>query len=227
MDPLAKRLAEKNGEQLLALRVAARHARDVEAITFPREFHLPPHVRPKPAHVPEGTDLAIWTWEDPVGPKQELRYFLIIFAGKSNKPLVGPFYYPTEQARQHRIDETIAARKSSIEYKQKRQQERKDFKHDAKVGDIYEASWGYDQTNIDYYEVVEVKDKMFVVRHIGQTDAGSEGQGTDLVLPAKGSFTGPPRLVRPSPGGSITVDGHHARKWDGKPARQTALGWGH
>ena len=36
------------------------------------------------------------------------------------------------------------------------------------IGDIYVTSWGYDQTNIDYYKVLEVKNKSVVIAGIGQ-----------------------------------------------------------
>ena len=36
------------------------------------------------------------------------------------------------------------------------------------VGDIYVCSWGYDQTNIDYYKVVNVKNKTVNLVSIGQ-----------------------------------------------------------
>lgn len=37
------------------------------------------------------------------------------------------------------------------------------------IGDIYVTSWGYDQTNIDYYKVVSVKNKTVNLVSIGQT----------------------------------------------------------
>lgn len=36
-------------------------------------------------------------------------------------------------------------------------------------GDIYVSSWGYDQTNIDFYKVLTVKNKTAVLVEIGQT----------------------------------------------------------
>ena len=36
------------------------------------------------------------------------------------------------------------------------------------VGDIFVCSWGYDQTNIDYYKVLEVKNKSVVIASFGQ-----------------------------------------------------------
>ena len=36
-----------------------------------------------------------------------------------------------------------------------------------KVGDIYVSQWGYDQTNVDYYQVMQVKSKTAVLNQIG------------------------------------------------------------
>jgi hypothetical protein len=36
-----------------------------------------------------------------------------------------------------------------------------------KVGDIYVSQWGYDQTNVDYYQVIQVKSKTAVLAQIG------------------------------------------------------------
>jgi len=38
-----------------------------------------------------------------------------------------------------------------------------------KVGDIFVSSWGYDQTNIDFYKVLSVKNKTAVLAEIGKT----------------------------------------------------------
>ena len=39
---------------------------------------------------------------------------------------------------------------------------KKAWKHNLKIGDIFRASWGYDQTNIDYYEVIKLVGKTMV-----------------------------------------------------------------
>lgn len=36
-------------------------------------------------------------------------------------------------------------------------------------GDIFVSSWGYDQTNIDFYKVLTVKNKVAILTEIGQT----------------------------------------------------------
>jgi len=41
-------------------------------------------------------------------------------------------------------------------------------KTNVKVGDIFVCSWGYDQTNIDYYVVRNVKNKTVIISPVGQ-----------------------------------------------------------
>lgn len=217
----------------LVERVAALYIRRLAdqspvGLTFPREFHLPPHVRPTPAHIPEGTDLAIWTWDEekdtPLKGKQ-MRYYGIAFAGKSNKPL-WHYSFASPERRQAQIDETVKSRKSLIEYKEKELQKRRDFVHNIQKGEIFVSSWGYDQTNIDFYEVVEIKGKMVVVREIASKLHESKPP-TDYVLPEPGKFVGPPKLVKPNQYGGFKVGDHSASKWDGKPEYQTSSGYGH
>lgn len=58
-----------------------------------------------------------------------------------------------------------------------------------KVGDIFEMSWGYDQTNVDYFQVVSVTGKGVYVREIGaKTVPGSEGFMSDRRMPAPDAF---------------------------------------
>ena len=59
------------------------------------------------------------------------------------------------------------------------------------VGDIMECSWGYDQTNVDYYQVIAVSKtgrvKLAGVRSWMTEDRGS---GYTKVAPDAGRFTG-------------------------------------
>ncbi len=51
--------------------------------------------------------------------------------------------------------------------------------HGVKVGDVFVESWGYDQTNIDYYEVVRLMPQSVELIHI---PAKTTGEGTSLRL---------------------------------------------
>lgn len=76
------------------------------------------------------------------------------------------------------------------------------------VGSILYASWGYDQTNIDFYQVVERVGKVtMVLRPIGaETVPGSEGRDCDRVKPVKGDFVaGEEPMRRRINGASVKV----------------------
>lgn len=61
--------------------------------------------------------------------------------------------------------------------------------HAVKVGDLFAYSWGYDQTNVDFYEVVAVLPKSVKVRAIGQEAVpGSEGFMSARVKARPGAF---------------------------------------
>jgi len=185
---------------------------------MPREFYLPEKVRNAKPIIPEGTDLAIWKWDDP-------KPTAIAFAGKANKPLWYHTFHSDAERDKH-IQSTIAGRQSRMQYKQKVQQERRDYQHDFKVGDILSGSWGYDQTNREFAIVTAVKGKQVAIREIG-SKVDHSGQGVDYLVPDPDKLIGPP-MIRIPRGGSVKFkDLCNVSKWDGKPEYETALGWGH
>ena len=65
------------------------------------------------------------------------------------------------------------------------------------VGDVMYDSWGYDQTNIDFYQIVEVKPKSVILRAIASSYVkGSEGFMCANVKPIKDYFVGEPILKK-------------------------------
>jgi hypothetical protein len=91
-----------------------------------------------------------------------------------------------------------------------------------KIGDILSASWGYDQTNVDFYQVVNVKNKTVDIRRVSSTIVKSD-RGADYVVPNVGDFIGAviPNK-RPSEGGYVKVStSRSASPWNGKPMYQT------
>jgi hypothetical protein len=64
-----------------------------------------------------------------------------------------------------------------------------------KVGDIYYSSWGYEQTNIDFYQIIEVKGQYATFREICSKDLEnsyySHGMACNVV-PVPNSFHGEP-----------------------------------
>jgi hypothetical protein len=59
----------------------------------------------------------------------------------------------------------------------------------AKLGDILVASWGYDQTNIDYYQVVALVGTTKVrLRKIAARNTGNGGEYQNELMPVRDSF---------------------------------------
>jgi hypothetical protein len=69
--------------------------------------------------------------------------------------------------------------------------------HNYKVGQVLYNSWGYDQTNIDFFQIVEVKQKSIKIRAIYSYQVeGSEGFMCANVKPAIDQFKGEPILKK-------------------------------
>lgn len=186
---------------------------------MPRNSYVPSHIRGREVAVdPEGTDMAIWTWEDGG------RLMGIAFRGKSNKPY-WHHRFRDEAERDRHVQKTLEIRKQQLADKAKAVQQRREFRHDVQVGDIYYTSWGYDQTQVDFYEVVDIRGKQLLVRRIATTSKSAD-RGVEYVVAVPGKFVGPEMRVTATPHG-FKVENHYARKWDGRPKYQTSMGWGH
>jgi hypothetical protein len=86
---------------------------------------------------------------------------------------------------------------SQNELKAKKKEAQKVMNHNFKEGMIIYNSWGYDQTNIDFYQVIESKEKSVILREIASsTVAGSEGFMSASIKPIKDYFIGEPILKR-------------------------------
>lgn len=64
------------------------------------------------------------------------------------------------------------------------------YVHDYKPGDVLKSVWGYDQTNVDYFEVVAVVGKMLDIRPLQQAQKGDGYGGSSKCVPLPGSYQG-------------------------------------
>ena len=189
-----------------------------DRMNFPRTFYLPKNA-PNLKQLDVGKDVGVevWSYEDAGG-----RLYGIAFGGKANKPL-WHYRFRNQADLDKRIQDTIEGYRSHMEMKQKRQQERREYKHGLKVGDILVSSWGYDQTNTSWYQVVEIGAKTVKIREIA-----SQSAGEDHVLPAPNHFTGPVMTKIVRQGNIVSIASYaSAYPWDGKPKYETPFGMGH
>ena len=187
--------------------------------TLTREMQIPKGAR-KVAH--KATDAVVYLYENAAG------LCALGFSGKRDKADFR-YRYRSEAERERAVRQffesasAIAARKA--DYRAEKASKRAKG-HKLQVGHILKASWGYDQTNIDWYQIVELVGKCSVrTRKIGAMDAstGREPWMAGHCMPAIDSFTGEAELHRVSDGASVRIDDvRHAFLWEGRPANWTA-----
>ena len=99
------------------------------------------------------------------------------------------------------------------------------FMANVKPGDIFLCSWGYEQTNIDFYEVTKKSKKCIFIRPIEKRKEEGGKQMDYYVSPLPGKYTGEEirKLVQFYEYGILIRMEHGVlRAWDGKPVNETS-----
>lgn len=158
-------------------------------------------------YIPEGYELS---WDDQdlniqVYYKEVPYPAAICFVGRAIKP-TWQYRFRNAEQRNAEVVATFKRVSERAEYKATKKAELAAIKHDVKVGDIFKSSWGYDQTNIDFYEVTAVSGKTATFCAI-KALADSDGYLSGNCVPAPGSFKGTPfkKLIQYT---SATSDPH-------------------
>lgn len=127
-------------------------------------------------------------------------------------------------AERERVWDRAQARKAA------KQAARAAFVNPYAVGDILDGSWGYDQTNVDYFQVIETGPRSLKLHKIAARTLEATGPDSARVVPVKDAFLDnrDPVWV------TIQIDkrGHSVPspiygtlgKWDGTPNYES---WGH
>lgn len=154
---------------------------------------------------------------------------VLAFFGNRTKPFMY-FWYETEAKRNAKITEFFETVTANQERKAATRKERAQ-PHNVKLGDIFSTSWGWDQTQVEFYQVVELKGKAtVVVRELkAHVAAGSETTGdSNRVYAVKDDFStvGTSKHRINMQGNYPTFTAAYnatASAWDGKPQHHS---WG-
>jgi len=124
----------------------------------------------------------------------------MLFKGKQNKPLWHFRFKSVEKMEQH-IDNEIQLKQNSYEYSENYKAEmkakRERLSKSIKPGDIFNYSWGWEQTNQNFYQVIKKKTPYtLVVREIGCETVEELSWASAHVKPVKDSFFGEEFTVR-------------------------------
>jgi hypothetical protein len=161
----------------------------------------------------------------------------IAYAGKSAKR-VWHYIFGDESCRSAKIDrffEALHQRQiTKAAHATERKTQRAEFRHGYTPGDILWTSWGYDMTNVDFYQVISTTEKTVTIRELQAAEV-SDGYLTGTTTPIPGKFasdSGPAtRTVQPPYPGEQAHKGyvplarrkggtiHRLDAWDGRPKR--------
>ena len=185
---------------------------------FPRSFFIPAGAT-KVAD--KRSDAVAYVYANAAG-----KLCAVLFVGKQAKP-VWHHSFKTEALREASVRRGFEQRRATFirkaEYAAECQASAAVFAATIEAGDIFYTRWGYDQTNIDWYEITGVKGRMVRARRIR---AAAESLGYDdrfRAVPQSGDFAGPEtrHLIQ---GGYIKFDGHSGNKWNTKRVAGVPVG---
>ena len=90
-----------------------------------------------------------------------------------------------------------------LNYTRATQKQQKNYL-DVKIGDIFCFSWGYEQSNIDYFQVVALKGtKQVIIRQISYEIAETTGYESYKVRPVKDSFLKDSHFIKDNEIGAV------------------------
>lgn len=150
------------------------------------------------------------------------------YIGKATKP---KFHYSFAnlQRRDEFIAEWLETQQRQKEQKNiaaaKLAEFKKTFVNPYKIGDILYNSWGWEQTNIDYYQVIEIKPRSLIVREIDDEKVYSHSMA-GTTTPLRDAFIGEPRRINISikagyndgdPYVGLKCEHGYLGLWEGKP----------
>jgi hypothetical protein len=112
----------------------------------------------------------------------------MFFRGKSAKPAAN-YVYLSQESLEKAVCNFFKAVRTSEQRKHDAREARKAWTNDYKVGDVLVSTWGYEQTNKNFYEVTAISGKMLTLREIAsEREEDMPMQGRAVPLP--GQFTG-------------------------------------
>jgi len=132
--------------------------------------------------------------------------YAVGYVGSAGKPAFH-YSFKTPERRADYIKGWLESMATSSQYSETRKTERKAFQHSLKVGDVLRTSWGYDQTNIEYFEVTA----MIGATMVEVCEIAQEREDTAYMqgkcVPVPGNYIGKPLRKRVLRGNSLDIHG--------------------
>ena len=112
---------------------------------------------------------------------------VLVWKGKQAKPIQHYVFASVEKQMAH-VQKVIESEVKEMEAKKELAAKKKAAVCPYKVGDILTGSWGYDQTNVDAFQVTGLKGKSVVLKRIGCEMVDAVSGMSCHVMPVKNDF---------------------------------------
>lgn len=129
------------------------------------------------------------------------------------------YYYRSIESAERTITETKKSEDSREAWKAERKAKKQAVNNqDIEIGAIFYDSWGYEQTNIDFYQVIDkIGKRTLIVKEIASQSIRATGPMSDEVKAVKDAFTSEEMKVMLTDNDSFKIKGYRwASKWDGR-----------
>lgn len=137
-----------------------------------------------------------------------------LYENKNNKPCakalrvakggnvkcVFNYYFGTEQSRESYVKEyvekIVKQEQEKANIKEAKKEALKNMNHNYSVGQVLYQSWGYEQTNIDFYQIIEIGAKSIKIRKINGEIISRHRGDYGYIKPIVDSFAGEVQLKK-------------------------------
>lgn len=131
----------------------------------------------------------------------------IAYAGKRRK-CDWHYTFSSRERLEKRVSDYVDAQLEAARVRRERKQKRVGFRHTLKVGDVLVCTWGYEQTNVDFYEVTRLVGHARVMVEARPISQLSNETDTDrgFCVPLPGQYIGRAKRYRVAEGNRIKVE---------------------
>lgn len=167
---------------------------------------------------PKGLDAEFYLYE------KAGKFYAVCFIGSAGRP-AWHYSFKSLANRDGYLSRQFESLQTSAKYKAERKASAA-APCKIEVGTILVTCWGYDQTNREFFKVIDKKGKQtLIVQEVEQISAntGDEPAMTGKSLPGEAfAKRSKPYTIRVSHGNHVKIEGHYASVWNGLPVSWTA-----
>lgn len=151
-----------------------------------------------------GTKITVKSTKTEIYLEQDGVYPIVrAYKARATKPFVSHRFATLEKAHDYIYRLTVAEKRIGEEKAAAREAAKKP--HTLAVGDILYTSWGYEQTNVEFYQVIELKGKTVVVVREIKREIIESSYMAGNVIPVPNAFIGDAIERRANPNNYLRI----------------------